>query len=73
MSGFGGTFCFVLSLVYIVLVILAEALPVYWGVGVGSGRPWGIVLSWIFVSGLSLLAIVVPMSLALKKVGEMEM
>ena len=72
-SGFGGTFCFVLSLVYIVLVILAEALPVYWGVGVGSGRPWGIVLSWIFVSGLSLLAIVVPMSLALKKVGEMEM
>ncbi len=72
-SGFGGTFCFVLSLVYIVLVIAAEALPVYFGLGVGSGRPWGVVVSWIFVSLLSLAAIVIPMSLALKKVGEMEM
>ena len=28
-SGFGGTLCFVLSLIYIVLVIGAEALPMY--------------------------------------------
>ena len=72
-SGFGGTFCFVLSLFYIVLVITAEALPVYFQVGGGGGRPWGVVISWIFVSLLSLVAIIVPMSLALKKVGEMEM
>ncbi len=73
-SGFGGTFCFVLSMIYITLVIGAEALPVYFGYGMTSdGRPWGLVVSWIFVSILSLAAIAVPMSLALKKMETMEM
>src|SRR5260221_422341 len=28
-SGFGGTFCFILSLLYIVLVVGSEVLPMY--------------------------------------------
>ncbi len=73
-SGFGGTFCFVLSMIYISLVIGAEALPVYYGYGTTfEGRPWGLVVAWIFVSLLSLAAIALPMSLALKKMEALEM
>ncbi len=75
-SGFGGTFCFVLSLVYIALVIGAEALPLYFQVAEDGffGLPPStvLVLSWIFVSIVSLVATCVPMSLALKRVESME-
>jgi ABC-2 type transport system permease protein len=75
-SGFGGTFCFILSLIYVVVVIGAEVTPMYAGLAVGGlgerGQPWGFVLSWIFVSLLSLAATSIPMSLALKKVESLE-
>jgi len=75
-SGFGGTFCFILSLLYIVLVIGSEVLPMYSSFAangfVERGQPWGLVISWIFVSLLSLAATSIPMSLALRKVESLE-
>jgi ABC-2 type transport system permease protein len=75
-SGFGGTFCFLLSLVYIVLVIGSEVLPMYQSFATNGftdrGQPWAVVLSWIFVALLSLAATTIPMSLALKKVDNLE-
>lgn len=75
-SGFGGTFCFILSLAYITLVIGSEFLPMYYSYAANSfadrGQPWGLVFSWIFVSVLSFLAASIPMTLALKKVENLE-
>jgi ABC-2 type transport system permease protein len=75
-SGFGGTFCFLLSLVYLVLVIGSEVLPMYQSFAANGfadrGQPWALVVSWIFVALLSLAATVIPMSLALKKVDNLE-
>jgi ABC-2 type transport system permease protein len=75
-SGFGGTFCFILSLLYIVLVIGSEVMPMYSSFAANGfadrGQPWGLVVSWIFVSILSLAATSIPMSLALKKVESLE-
>jgi ABC-2 type transport system permease protein len=75
-SGFGGTFCFLLSLVYIVLVVGSEVLPMYMRFAQGGiadrGQPWGLVFSWIFVAVLSFIATTIPMSLALKKVEALE-
>ncbi len=76
-SGFGGTFCFVMSLAYIILVIGAEALPFYLqstGAGFSPEQySWAIVGSWIFVSLVSLAATSVPMTLALRRVESLEM
>jgi ABC-2 type transport system permease protein len=75
-SGFGGTFCFLLSLVYIVLVVGSEVLPMYMSFVANGfsdrGQPWGLVISWIFVALLSLVATTIPMSLALKRVEALE-
>jgi ABC-2 type transport system permease protein len=75
-SGFGGTFCFILSLAYIVVVIGSEVAPMYASFAVSGfserGQPWGLVFSWIFVALLSLAAASIPMSLALKKVESLE-
>lgn len=75
-SGFGGTFCFVLSLVFIATVILIEAAPMwlqYYGNALRRDQqPWAMVGAWLAVSLLSLLATTVPMQLALKRVEEME-
>jgi ABC-2 type transport system permease protein len=76
-SGFGGTFWFVLSLVYIAVVIAVEAAPMwlqfYGGVLRRDQQPWAMVGAWVIVSLLSLLATTVPMQLALKRVDKMEM
>ncbi|MCX7915457.1 MAG: hypothetical protein N3A53_04040 [Verrucomicrobiae bacterium] len=69
-SGFGGTFCFVVSVVYIALVIAAEAVPIYFSWG--GNLTVNMVVAWLFVSLLSLLMILVPMSLALHKVSALE-
>jgi ABC-2 type transport system permease protein len=75
-SGFGGTFCFLLSLVYLVLVIGSEVLPMYLSFTPNSiadrGQSWGLVVSWIFVAFLSFAATTIPMSLALKKIESLE-
>jgi ABC-2 type transport system permease protein len=76
-SGFGGTFCFVVSLTYIVLIIGAEALPFYfypaWAKGITETYSWAVVGSWIFTATISLVAISMPMSLALKRVESLEL
>jgi ABC-2 type transport system permease protein len=76
-SGFGGTFCFILSLVYLVLVIGAEGFPMYLrfsGARLSSNeQSYAVVGAWLFVSILSLIATTVPMTLALKRVEQMEM
>jgi len=76
-SGFGGTFCFVLSLVFIAIVIAVEAAPMwlqfYGGVLRRDQQPWAMVGAWLIVSVLSLLATTIPMQLALKRVENMEM
>src|SRR5205814_2634799 len=50
-SGFGGTFCFILSLVYIILVIGSEVLPMYASFAANGfserGQPLGLVFSWL--------------------------
>jgi ABC-2 type transport system permease protein len=75
-SGFGGTLCFVVSLVYLALVIGAEAWPLYSGFAVSGftsrSQPWGVVASWVFVALISLGAACIPMALALKKVESLE-
>jgi ABC-2 type transport system permease protein len=76
-SGFGGTFCFVLSLLYIVLVIGAEALPLFLQMSDGAlhrdAQPWTMVAAWLFVSTISLIAITAPMQLALRRVESLEL
>ena len=76
-SGFGGTFCFVLSLVYIVLVIGAEALPMFLQMSDGllhqESQPWSMVAAWLFVATISLIAITLPMQLALRRVESLEL
>ncbi|MCG3148516.1 MAG: hypothetical protein PCFJNLEI_01960 [Verrucomicrobiae bacterium] len=76
-SGFGGTFCFVLSLVYIAVVIAIEAAPMwlqfYGGILRRDQQPWAMVGAWMIVSLISLLATTIPMQLALKRVENMEM
>jgi ABC-2 type transport system permease protein len=75
-SGFGGTFCFVLSLVYIAIVIAAEAWPMYMQYAGGDGTmrvPIAMVAAWLFVSFLSLAAASIPMQLALRRVESLEM
>ena len=76
-SGFGGTFCFVLSLAYIIFIIGAEALPFYfylpWVKGPTNAYSWAVIGSWIFASIISLVATTVPMSLALKRVESLEL
>jgi ABC-2 type transport system permease protein len=75
-SGFGGTLCFVLSLLYLVAVIGIEVLavhaPLRW-VGLDDGlRPVVLVAGWFVVSLLSLLVTVIPMQLALRRVESLE-
>jgi ABC-2 type transport system permease protein len=76
-SGFGGTFCFLLSLVYVSLVVGAEAVPMCFQFVLGElgefAQSWALVGSWVLVSLLSLAAGCVPMSLALKRVESLEM
>ena len=69
---------FVLSLVYIAVVICAEAAPMWLqlsGAGVlrRDQQPWAMVGAWMFVSLLSLAATAFPMQLALKRVEKMEL
>ena len=76
-SGFGGTFCFLLSLIFIVLVIGTEALPFYIHCTGGElsrdQYSWAVVGAWVIVSIVCLIATTLPMSLALKRVETMEM
>ena len=74
-SGFGGTFCFLLSLFYIVVVIGLEAVPVYLirGYWFGMDRTHLLVIAWSLVTVISIVTICLPLWLALRKVEQMEM
>jgi ABC-2 type transport system permease protein len=75
-SGFGGTFCFVLSMVYIAAVLGAEAWPLYAHILGGGGftKLTPVLLGvWGFVSVLSVVAAIVPMRLALRRMDTLEM
>jgi ABC-2 type transport system permease protein len=71
-SGFGGTFCLLLSLGYISIVIAAEATPIHLHY-VAKSLPRDMflalfALAWCVILLLSLAASVVPMRLAIKRV-----
>jgi len=75
-SGFGGTLCFVVSLCYLLGVIGIEVLalyaPLHW-LGWEAGlRLLLVVAGWLIVAGVSVLATVVPMRLALRRVESLE-
>lgn len=74
-SGFGGTFCFLLSLVYIGLVIGLEVAPFYlrFGPWIGLDRSVLLAISWGLVTLVSLGAILLPLLLALRTAEQMEM
>jgi ABC-2 type transport system permease protein len=75
-SGFGGTLCFVVSLVYIVLMIGAQSMPL---IATGTSGAFPLqhpsattLLAWILSITLSLVTIVVPMRLAMRHVRSLE-
>jgi len=71
-SGFGGTFCLVVSFVYIVGSIAALAFGAPWAQG--GAQPLGILAaSWTAFAVMSMLAGWLPMKLALAKVGKIEL
>jgi ABC-2 type transport system permease protein len=75
-SGFGGTLCFVVSLVYIVLMIGAQVLTLYEEFPIDGFSMIGArrlsTLSWGIAIALSVVTIFVPMRLALKRVRSLE-
>jgi ABC-2 type transport system permease protein len=75
-SGFGGTLCFVVSLVYIVLMIGAQAMPLYDAAPMHALRltnPSSITMvAWGLSIALSLVTIVVPMRLAMRHIRSLE-
>ena len=75
-SGFGGTFCFVMSLLYILLVMGAEALIIYvLHIRTAMDPQFQHVVvtgSWIFICIASLAASFVPMRIALQRVEHLE-
>jgi ABC-2 type transport system permease protein len=71
-SGFGGTFCLLLSIGYISIVIVAEALPIHLHYVIRS-LPLDFflalfALAWALIVLLSIAAAVIPMRLAMKRV-----
>jgi ABC-2 type transport system permease protein len=76
-SGFGGTFCFVMSLVYILIVMGIEAWPLYTHLtGTTFTGYWWltiVIAVWSVVMFVSLVAITVPMRLAVRRVESLEM
>lgn len=71
-SGFGGTFCLVLSFLYILASIVALAFGAPWARA--GTQPLSILLtSWTAFAVLSMLIGWVPLKLALRKVRELEL
>ena len=75
-SGFGGTFCLVLSFLYIVGSVVLLALGSPWGWrsdAVGEFRPYHAVASGIAFVGISLLSGAVPLRMGLRRVADTEL
>jgi len=75
-SGFGGTFCLVLSLAYVALVVILVALPIHFRYMAHLSLEFQFtsVVGMIYMGVLvvSLIAALVPMRLAEKKLGQLE-
>jgi ABC-2 type transport system permease protein len=75
-SGFGGTLNLVMSLIFVLVVLGAQAVPCfyYFGRGALSGDQfrWIIVGSMTGIAILSLLACLVPMSMGLRAIKQLE-
>lgn len=70
-SGFGGTFCLVLSFLYIVGSVLLLALASPWS-GYGAYRPLTTLVCWGLWLGASVLLGWLPMRLAIRRVRDFE-
>ncbi|RME92448.1 MAG: hypothetical protein D6766_09990 [Verrucomicrobia bacterium] len=70
-SGFGGTFCLVLSFLYIVASVLLLAIGSPWS-GYGAYRPATTVVCWGLWLGASVLLGWLPMRLAVRRVRDFE-
>ena len=75
-SGFGGTLNLVLSLIFVLTVLAAQAIPCFlyygrWEITVDRFR-FSIVLSMVVIALLSLAACLIPMSLGLKALKRLE-
>jgi ABC-2 type transport system permease protein len=71
-SGFGGTFCLVLSFLYILASIVALAFGAPWARAGTQPLPI-LIASWTAFAVLSMLIGWVPLKLALRKVRELEL
>jgi ABC-2 type transport system permease protein len=73
-SGFGGTFCLVLSFLYIVASVTLLAFGSPWSASRwGGASVYGLLGSWIGFTLLSLLLGWVPLRLGLRKVAVFEL
>ena len=71
-SGFGGTFCLVLSFLYILASVVALAFGAPWARA--GTQPLSILItSWTAFAVLSMLIGWVPLKLALRKVRQLEL
>jgi ABC-2 type transport system permease protein len=71
-SGFGGTFCLVISFLYILASLIALAFGAPWARG--GTQPWDILLaSWLAFALLSMAVGWLPLKLALKQVRQLEL
>ena len=75
-SGFGGTFCLVLSFLYIVGSVVLLALGSPWGwrpEAIGEFRPYHGLVSGLAFVGISFLAGAVPLRMGLRRVADTEL
>jgi len=75
-SGFGGTLCLVVSLAYIVLVVLMEAVPIHFcyvrQAGLNFRFASVLTLVYIVITAVNALITVIPLSLAARKLKTLE-
>lgn len=72
-SGFGGTFCLVLSFVYIVGSVVCLAIGSPWGWRGDESEPGRAAFTWTVFALISLLAAWFPLRLGMRRVAEMEL
>jgi ABC-2 type transport system permease protein len=72
-SGFGGTFCLVLSLFYILVSVVTLALGSPWGWRDVDPQPGRAAFAWIVFVLFSILAGAIPLRLGLRRASETEL
>jgi len=72
-SGFGGTFCLVLSFLYILISVTTLALGSPWGWRDQDPQPARATFAWIVFILISLLAGAIPLRLGLRRAATIEL